>query len=265
MTQSRTKRFKSFISFKESEFVKESIEGEAKEIAQEIDTDEIEKIDPEKIAATLSALIDAGGDLDKIDLDQIEENFQQILEDSEKEGGDINESETGIVYLLEVMGTVFGNVDLMHFISEKLSKKLGRKIDISKSAKLIESILNSIKKATGFAAKVFKKFFEWIGKLLGLDKVGTKLMGLISLGVATIIMIVVGIAFFPAASAISGISGVLALFLSVTALIGKITEVIVISQEIITVIRLELDKKLHTKDPTEEQIKNAILKMTLSI
>ena len=265
MSESRTKRFQDFISFQESNSLRESVEGEAKEIEKEIEPEEIEDIDPDKVAATLSALIDAGGNLDKIDMDQIEENFQQILEDSEKEGTDINESETGVVYVLEVVGSILGNVDLLHFIGDALSKKLGKKVDLTKFASSILKIIDFIKKITGFPAKILKKFFEWIGKILGLDKAGSKLMGLTGLGVATVILMVVGIVFFPAAAAITGTSGVLALILSVTALIGKVTEITVVTQEIIKVIRVELHKEIKHEEPTEEDMNKAIGELTLTI
>ena len=253
MRDTKLNRFQDFVSFSQNFSIRESVEGKAKEIEREIDPQEVEEIEPEKLAATLSHLIDAGGDLSKIDIDEIEENFEQTLEESENDN--INESENGLVYVLEIVGTTLGNVDIVHFINDMLSKKLGKQVDISKHVKHIKNIVDHIKDATGYPAKIFKKFFEWIGKIMGLDKVGSKLMGLASLAVLTIILIIVGIVFFPAAAAISGISGVLALILSITALIGKVAEIVVISQEIIKVIILELHNAMkNKKEPTEVAI-----------
>jgi len=238
----------------------ENIQSEIEEITSVIDIETISDENPDKIAALLSKLIDADGDLDDVDINDVKENYKDIIERE-----DINENEGGLVYVLEVVGTIMGNADLIHFIGDVTSKKLGRKVDVSKLAETIKKIVDFIKKATGYPAKIVKKFFEFIAKKFKMDIVGQKIMGLTGLAVATVCMLAIGLIFFPAASAITGTSGLITILLSFTAVIGKIIEITVIIQEVIKVMRLEIEKKVSSEKPSEKEIDDAIGSMTLEI
>jgi hypothetical protein len=232
----------------------ESIKSDATEIESEIDVEDLETVDPKKLAVTLSKLIDAGGNLDKIDMQQIEESYLQILE--EESGEEINEAEGAVVVALEVVGTILGNTALMHFLAEGISKILGRKVEASKITSSVKSFLDKVSKVTGYPAKMIEKFFAWLGKIFGFNPSSRKILSLIGLSIVTIVLLAVGIAYFPAAAAITGTAGVLTLILSVTALIGKAAEITKIVSEIIKVVKLELNN--GDKELTEEEIEIAI-------
>lgn len=236
-------RINTFAEFCQVYGVLESVEAEAREISTEIDFEELEDVDPDKIAATLSKLIDVDGDIDKIDIDQIAENFEEIMkEENVNEDETLNEAATGMIYVLEVIGTILGNADLLHFMGEFISKKLGKKVEVGKFVKSMQSFVEGVKKVTGYPAKVIKKFFEWIGKSLGMDKASTKIMGLVGLGLATVIMLLVGVLYFPAAAAVTGTTtGILTFILSISALIGKAAEITHVIQEIVGIMKEELE------------------------
>lgn len=264
--QNKTIRINNFDDFCKVYRVSESVETDAQEISTEIDFEEMEDVDPDKIAATLSKLIDAGGDIDKIDIDQIAESFQKIMEEENiDENENLNESATGMVYVLEVVGTILGNADLLHFIGEALSKKLGKKVDVSNMAQKLKAIVDTLKKATGYPAKVIKKFFEWVGKKFGMDKTSIKIMGLVGLGLATVVMLVIGVIYFPAAAAVTGTSGVLAVILSIGALIGKTAEITVVIKEIVTLMKAEVEKAASgdSSEMTSQEIERALNNLTL--
>jgi hypothetical protein len=149
-----THKIKSFEDFLTSN-VLESVKSDAEEIKQEIDFEEMEEVDPEKIAAALSKLIDANGDIDKIDIQEIEENFKQILESEEDK---VNESGGTVVVVLEVIGTILGNAALIHFIAAGVSKILGRKVEDSKVKAALKKFVDMLKNVTGFAGKMIEKF-----------------------------------------------------------------------------------------------------------
>jgi hypothetical protein len=247
-----THKIKSFEDFLSSN-VLESVKSDAEEVKQEIDFEEMEDVDPEKIAAALSKLIDANGDLDKIDIQEIEENFKQILESEED---NLNESGGIVVTVLEVIGTILGNAALIHFIAAGVSKILGRKVEDSKIAAGLKKIVDLIKNVTGFAGKMIEKFFAWLGKVFGFNPASQKIMGLIGLSIVTIVLLAVGIAYFPAAIAITGTAGVLTLILSVTALIGKAGEITKIISDIIAIVKMEIGN--GNKEATSEEIENAL-------
>jgi predicted unusual protein kinase regulating ubiquinone biosynthesis (AarF/ABC1/UbiB family) len=261
-------KISSFSDFSQRYDLMESVETDAKEISTEIDFEEMEDVDPDKIAATLSKLIDAGGDIDKIDIDQIAENFQQIMEEENvSEDENLNESATGMVYVLEVVGTILGNADLLHFIGDVLSKKLGRKVDVSNVAQKLKVMVDALKKATGYPAKIIKKFFEWIGKLFGMDKASVKIMGLVGLGLATVVMLVIGVIYFPAAAALTGTSGILTVILSIGALIGKAAEITVVIKEVVEVMKAQVEKAAggDSSELTAQEIEKALGNLTLEI
>jgi hypothetical protein len=248
-------KFDEFLKHKVLESIvsmRESIQTEIEEVSQKLDPKELVNDTPEELAGMLSNLLDAGGDLDKADLDDVKEHLSRIQENVEAEA--INESESGLVYVLEVVGTIMGNADLIHYIGEILSKKLGKKVDVSKVSSYLKKFVDFVKTASGFPAKVIKKFFAWIAKMLGLNKSGTKIMGLVGLGVCTVILLIVGIMYFPAAAALTGASGIFTMLLSITSIIGKITEVTVIIQEIVNVVGDELVNRVTGKDPSEDEI-----------
>lgn len=241
----------SFTQFSHS-VVEESVKTDAREIKKEINIKDLEEVDPNKIAAAISDLLDANGDLEKIDIEKLEESYKKtnITEDLNESAGE------SIIHALEVVSTILGNAALMEFISGKISKILGKKVETSSIISAVRKMINLIKEAVGFPSKVIEKFFEWLGKMFGFSASGQKIMGLLSLGVVVIILFVVGIAFFPAAASITGISGVLALILSVTALIGKAAEIVRIIQDIVSVIKLEL--RDGNREATKEEIEAAL-------
>jgi hypothetical protein len=156
-----------------------------------------------------------------------------------------------VVTVLEVIGTILGNAALIHFIAAGVSKILGRKVEDSKVKAALKKFVDMLKNVTGFAGKMIEKFFAWLGKVFGFNPSSQKIMGLVGLSIVTIILLAVGIAYFPAAAAITGTAGVLTLVLSVTALVGKAGEITKIISEIVEIIKVEI-RNGEREAPAEE-------------
>ena len=205
-------RIKTFESFNTSDYFSKLIESITSEISdikdevEEIKDKDSELSDDEK-AKLLMAAIDNDGDLTNIDVDDIKESI-------------VNESiGEGIVHVVEVVGNIAGNSAMMEFILEKIEKLTGKKMDASKLKENIEKIVTFLRKISGTPAKAIEKFFEFIGKKIGLSPKGQKGLELVGFGFVVCFFFAIGVAHFPVLG-----EGILWWLLSLTGLIGKATE-----------------------------------------
>jgi hypothetical protein len=218
----------SIIARNMSSMLIESAEGDAKSVqndlkvlSSELQADGEDITDEEVQAAMLSALIDADGDLDKIDVTDIESVKTEIKESR----GYITEDE-GIFGVLHLVGDVLGNAAFLEKLDKGLNK-IGIDIDEKLLEKRLKVFFTGLKKVTGFPAKMMEKFFDWVAKKFGASAKGQEVAGISGTLLVILLMFAIGIALFPS------ISSVVLMTISLTSLIGKSVEIVSLTKELI--------------------------------
>jgi hypothetical protein len=253
----QVKKFEDFLT------LLESIDSAAKEVEKKIDFNELEEIDAKKIAAVLHHLIQADGDIDKVDVDHVEECYPQMEEDSDEEEGHLDESASGLMTALGFMGTTMGNMDLVHFICQVVQKKTGKKVNEKEMKRKIDVILSKLKTITGFLAKTLKEFAEWVAKkVFKATDFKAELAGLVALSSTTLALFVIGLTEIAELGehihSEASTSSIFALLIGITALLGKSLELKTLGREIAVAIQTELKDKIGGKEATVEEIDDAI-------
>jgi len=177
--------------------------------------------DDEVQAAMLSALIDADGNIDNVDVSDIESVKTEI-----KEARSYIISESGILHSIEAIGTVLGNSALIHALAEGLDK-IGFNIDEKNLKTKLNKAVDRIKSVTGFPAKVMEKAFEWIAKKLGSGMLGQKIAGISGTILVTVCLLALAIYLFPSIS-----SGILMIF-AISGMMGKTAEIVTLIKKLI--------------------------------
>jgi len=194
-------------------------------LGTELKKDGEDVTDEEVQAAMLSALIDADGKVDSVDVSDIDSIKKEIKESR----GYINES--GVLHSIEAVGTVLGNSAFLHILAEGLQKLGFKNVDENKLKAKIEKVISGIKSVTGFPAKVMEKGFEWIAKKLSFNTFGQKIAGITGTLLATILLLSLAVYLFPSIT-----SGVLIVF-AITGMIGKSGEIYKLIKELIAHIK----------------------------
>lgn len=218
----------------------ESVTGEIKNVQQDVDTvikdleaDKEAADDNDVKAALLMAAIDADGDLDNIDLEKVKNEVKENNKIKNLPAGqEINESAGGLVHTLELIGNFAGNADLIHFITGKIEKATGKKIDGGKVAKTIQGIAGALKKVSGLPAKALIKFFDWVASKLGIEGDSAKGFNMVARIVVLVFLLALGVYHFPVLGA-----GILMQVLSITGILGKSVEILHIGKEILELIK----------------------------
>lgn len=186
--------------------------------------------DEEVQAAMLNALIDADGDVNAVDVSDIESIKKEIKESRNYiyEGG-------GVLHAVEQAGTILGNAAFIHLLAEGLHK-IGIPIPEEKIKKNMDKFVKGIKAVTGWPAKAMERAFSWMAKKLGFGDFGQKIAGIAGSLIVTIALFAIGIYMFP--SIVSTVS----LIFAISGLLGKGGEIIALIKKLIQTIREELDK-----------------------
>jgi len=182
--------------------------------------------DAEVQAAMLSALINADGKADNIDVSDVNAIKTEIKESRSY----LNEDES-ILHAIESVGTALGNSAFLHVLTEGLHKIGFTNIDENKLKARIERVVKSIKNVTGFPAKMMDKAFTWIAKKLGVKEVGQKIAGISGVLLTTMALLALAGFLFPSIT-----SGILIIF-ALTGMIGKSVEIIKLIKELIEYIK----------------------------
>lgn len=196
-----------------------SLGTELKKDGEDITDDEVQ-------AAMLSALIDADGKANNIDVSDIDSIKKEI-----KESRSYLNEEAGILHTIELAGTVLGNTAFLHILSEGLQKIGFTNIDENKLKAKLEKIISGIKNVTGFPAKVMEKAFSWIASKLGVGEMGQKVAGISGVLLITILLLALAVFLFPSIT-----SGVLLVF-AISGMIGKGVEITKLIKELIAYIK----------------------------
>lgn len=210
-----------------SKIILESLSGDASStqkqlfsLGNELKADGEDIKDDEVQAALLNALIDANGNVEDVDVSDVESIKKEI-----KESRDYLFEDTSILHLLDTVAVVLGNAALLHSVAEAFHK-VGINIDEEKLKNNILKFSKSVKKITGYPAKVMEKTFTWIAKKLGFGEFGQKLAGLSGTLIMTCVFLALSVYLFPSIS-----SGVLLMF-AISSMIGKSAEIIKLINEI---------------------------------
>lgn len=245
----RVKLFEDFNQHLAFEQIFESVTGEIKDVQKDVDEimkdlkDEGKDAETDEVkAAILLQAIENDGEIEEVDVEKAKE---EVTEGMKLRGQTLNESASGIIHLIEVSGNILGNSALLEFISKKLEKMTGKKMEEGKLKSTIEKILGGIKKVTGLPGKAIAKFFEWVAGKLGADINGKKAAQLLGAGALVIFLFTLGVIHFPVLG-----SGVLWWVLSLTGLVGKSVELLHIYHEIRDLIKEVAEKK--DKEAAEE-------------
>jgi hypothetical protein len=196
-----------------------SLGTELKKDGDDITDDEVQ-------AAMLSALIDANGKLNNIDVSDVNSIKKEIKESRSY----INE-DAGILHSIELIGTVLGNAALIHIIAEDLHKMGFKNVDERKLKIKLDAITSSIKNVTGYPAKAMEKAFSWIASKLGAEATSQKIAGISGVLVLTISLLALAIYLFPSIT-----SGLL-IVVAISGMIGKSTEIVNLVGQLIAHIK----------------------------
>jgi len=198
-----------------------TVQNKLKDLSNELTDAGGDITDEEVQAAMLSALIDADGKIDSVDVTDIESVKTEIKESR----GYLTEDD-GVFGVVHLVGDVLGNAAFLEKLDKALNK-VGIDIDEKLLEKRLKVMFSGLKKVTGFPAKVLEKFFAWVSKKFGASVKGQKIAGISGLLMSVFFMFVVGCALFPSIT-----SGVL-MTISLTSLIGKSVEIVSLIKELL--------------------------------
>ena len=204
----------------------ESVQAQMSALSTELKKDGEDITDDEVQAAMLSALIDADGKVDNIDVSDVDSIKKEIKESRAY----LNEVDD-ILHSIEAVGSVLGNSAFIHILTEGLNKIGFTGIDENKLKARIESIVNAIKKVTGFPAKIMDKAFSWIAKKLGVGELGQKIAGIVGVLLVTIALLALAVYLFPSIT-----SGILIVF-AISGMAGKSLEIFKLIKKLIAHIK----------------------------
>lgn len=211
----------------------ESITGDAASVQKqlfslgaELKKDGEDVSDEEVQAALLSALIDADGKINNVDVSDVESIKTEI-----KESRNYLTESGGILGTLHIAADVLGNAAFLHVLSEAMHKAGFKNVDENKLKAKLEKALASIKTVTGFPAKVMEKAFSWVSNKLGASASAQKIAGLAGVLLVTLALLAVAVYLFPSIT-----SGVLLVF-GISGLLGKGVEIVKLIKEIIAHIK----------------------------
>jgi len=178
--------------------------------------------DEEVQAAVLSALIDADGDLNAVDVSDVEAIKTEIKESR----GYISEA-GGALGAIHLVGDVLGNAAFIHELAGAIQKVTGKDVDETKLKAKLDRTFGGIKKVTGFPAKVMEKAFAWIAKKFGASEKSQHIAGISGTLLVTVALFALAIMLFPSVT-----SGVL-LVIAIMGVAGKSAEIIKLTKELI--------------------------------
>jgi len=204
----------------------DTVQSQLANLSDELKADGEDITDLEVQAAVLSALIDADGDLDAVDVSDVEAIKTEIKESR----GYVSEA-AGALAIAHTAGDILGNAAFIHTLASSIHKVTGKNIDEAKLKARLDSIFNEIKKVTGFPAKIMEKFFAWITKKFGASEKAQHIAGIAGTLLVTISLFALGIYLFPSIT-----SGVL-FAISLLGLAGKSTEIFTLTKDLIRMIK----------------------------
>lgn len=228
---------KKVITSKKSRRLLENVQGIASnvqskvmELGKEIKAAGEDITDEEVQAAMLMAALEDNGKLDKVDAQDVEAITQQI---KEARGYRLKEAGGGgLIYTLELIGTVLGNEAVLNVIVNTMKELTGKEINPDQISQKINKITSELKKYTGLPARGMEMFFSWVTKKLGGGKASQKIAGYSGTIIVITIFLGLGLLFFP----VLGMSPLM-VFLSLTGIVGKGFELATLWKHLVDAIK----------------------------
>ena len=227
------------IARKNYKLLTESAEGDADKVqsqladlTNDLKADGEDITDEEVQAAVLSALIAADGDLNAVDVSDVEAIKTEIKESR----GYISEA-GGALASIHLVGDVLGTTAFVHVLATAMHKVTGADVDEVKLKAKLDRVFGAIKKVTGFPAKVMEKAFGWIAKKFGASETGQHIAGLSGTLVVTIAFLALAVYLFPSIT-----SGIL-LVIAIMGVVGKSAEIIKLTKDLIRYIKDAMQEK----------------------
>ncbi len=209
-------------------------------VSKEVEKDGEDVDDEEVQAAMMMAALEKGGDISKVKASDVEKELPTV-----EERRMVNESGGGIIDgVLTVISLVLGNMAFIEAICAAIESATGKKIAPEKAKEAAQSLVKKIKGAAGWIMKKIGQAIEWIiGKMGGgpnAQKIGAyavKFIGVVAL-------FVLGASHFPLAGA-----SVFGIIMSITSMIGKGFELVVLGKQLIKYIKKAIadNKELKAK------------------
>jgi hypothetical protein len=207
-----------------------SVQNKVMELGKEVKAAGEDITDEEVQAAMLMAALEDNGNLDKVDVQDVETIAQQI---QEARGYRLKEAGGGgLLQTVELVGAALGNVALLNVIAGTMKELTGKEINPDQISQKINKAMGPLKKLTGLPAKAMEKFFEFVTKKLGGGKASQKIAGYSGTIVIVTILLALGLLFFPVLGA-----SPLMVFLSLTGVIGKGFELATLWKHLIEAIK----------------------------
>lgn len=217
-----------------------------KKLSDEVIDAGLDMNDEEVQAALLVKLLDAKGDVSKVDAEDVKELESQIQESR----GWIHESGGVAFTVAHHAGEVLGNAAFIGIISHGLAKLMGKKDEEVKAGVVkFSKLLKNIAAVTGFAGKAVEKFFKWIAAKWGAGEKTQKIFGIAGMMLFVIVMGVVAVLAFP------HLTSWLAIAMGVTAMAGKVMELVTLVKHLLHVVGEHQHEVEKTDDKTELQKK----------
>jgi hypothetical protein len=234
------RRFQRLIENVES--VTSSVNNDLKQLGNEIIAAGMDMSEEEVQAALLSKLLDANGNIDKVDVSDVKELEQQVHENRGRilEGGSI------AMTIAHTTGDVLGNAAFLETISHGLAKITGKSDAAIKSGiSKLQKLLKNVAAVAGLPGKVVERSFKWIAAKFGGGEKTQKIFGITGTLLFVIAMLIIAIVSFP------HLTSFVAIALGVTALIGKFAEIVKLIKHLIHTVSEHEEEIKTTKDKTE--------------
>ena len=223
-----------------------SVGSALKQIGDEVIDAGMDMNDEEVQAALLSKLLDANGNLSKVDASDVKELESQVQESR----GRIQESGGLAMTVAHAAGDVLGNAAFVETISHGLAKITGKKdAEVKAGIVKFQKFLKNTAAVTGFPGKAIERFFKWIAAKWGGGEKVQKVFGIAGMMLFVIAMGIIAVLSFPSLTSFISIA------LGATALIGKAIEMVKLIKHLIHTVGDHEKEIEDTKDKTELQKK----------
>ena len=241
LLEQRTKRLMESITSAAS-----SVGGALKSLGDKVIDAGMDMSDEEVQAALLMKLLDAGGNISKVDVSDVKELEKQVQENREY----IQESGGAVATVAHTVGEVLGNAALVEVLTHGIAKITGKKDEEVKAGfKKTQTLLKNVGAIAGFAGKAIERFFKWIAAKWGGGEKTQKIFGIAGMMVFVVAMGVLAVLSFPS------LTSFLSIALGATALLGKLIEFVKLIKHLIHTVGDHQKEIEKTDDRTELQKK----------
>jgi len=204
--------------------VASSVQGELKKLGDDVVDAGLDMADDEVQAALLMSLLDSKGDIDKVDVSDVEAIEKQVQEAR----GHINESASGVGAVVHTIGDILGNAAVVEVLSIGIAKITGKKdSDVGTAMKKVQKIFKNVGAIAGLPGKAIERAFKWIAAKWGAGEKTQKIFGIVGMMMFVVVMFIIGVLSFPS------LTSAVTITIGVTALLGKTVEFIKLTKHLI--------------------------------